>query len=121
MVGPRQFISFICFTWGILQIGSGFVNDWRELLGIRILLGILEAGFFPGSLYFLSSWYTRYEVHKRLSWWYLIGTMSSALGGILSYAFSQMKGLQGLNAWRWIFIMEGIVRFSPSTLPTCTS
>ncbi|KFZ04365.1 hypothetical protein V502_10206 [Pseudogymnoascus sp. VKM F-4520 (FW-2644)] len=113
IVGPRLFISGICMTWGILMIGSGFVNNWHELFGIRILL---RAGFFPGSVYLLSTWYSRYDVHKRFSFFYLIGSMSSALGGILSYAFSRMDGVAGIAGWRWIFIMEGIITCLIATL-----
>lgn len=93
-----------------------------------MLLGLLEAGFLPGCIYLISTWYTRYELQKRLSVFYSIGFFASGLGGILAYGLMQMvrsynhqqqlssntnkifkKGLAGLNGWRWIFIMEGLV------------
>jgi MFS family permease len=56
------------------------------------------------------TWYTRYEVQKRYSVFYLIGSMASAFSSILAYGLMQMNGLGGLSGWRWIFIMQGLVR-----------
>lgn len=97
------------FTWGVILIGIGFIKNWESLLGLRVVLGILEAGFFPGSLYLLSTWYVRYEVHKRFSAFYVFGTLASAISGILGYAFTQMEGVANIRGWRWIFIMEGVI------------
>jgi MFS family permease len=80
----------------------GFVKDWQSLAALRVVLGILEAGFFPGAVYLLSTWYCRYEMHKRYSVFYFIGSMSSALAGILAYGLMQMKGIAGYAGWRWI-------------------
>ena len=58
-VGPRYFLPSICFVWGCVIIGAGFVPDWQTLLGVRLILGVLESGYFPGCLYLISTWYTR--------------------------------------------------------------
>lgn len=58
-VGPRIHLSLITLLWGATMIGMGFVNDWKALTALRVLLGILEAGFFPSCVYLLSTWYTR--------------------------------------------------------------
>ncbi|KAL2803131.1 major facilitator superfamily domain-containing protein [Aspergillus granulosus] len=110
-IGPRIFLSTIVITWGACLLGFAYSPDWQTLAGLRSLLGILEAGFFPGTVYLLSCWYSRYEVQKRYSFFYLIGCVASALSGILAYGFSQMAPLQGLNGWQWIFIMQGILTF----------
>lgn len=52
-IGPRIFFSLICMTWAVTMIGFGFVNNWQQLAGVRVVLGALEAGFLPGCLYFL--------------------------------------------------------------------
>jgi MFS family permease len=75
------------------------------MLGLRIILGVLEAGFFPGCAYLLSCWYTRYELQKRNAVFYLIGSMASAISGILAYGIMQMDGLGNLSGWRWIFVV----------------
>lgn len=79
------------------------------MVGLRVILGILEAGFFPGCAYLMSTWYTRYELQKRYSIFYLIGSLASALAGILAYGLMQMKGLGNLSGWSWIFIVEGLI------------
>jgi MFS family permease len=86
--------------------GFGFVKKWGQMLGLRVILGVLEAGFFPGFAYLLSTWYTRYELQKRNAVFYLIGSMASAMSGILAYGIMQMNGLAGLAGWRWIFIVR---------------
>ncbi|KAM0707165.1 hypothetical protein Q7P35_006496 [Cladosporium inversicolor] len=133
-LGPRTFLPTITILWGITMIGFGFVRQWYELIPLRIILGIFEAGFFPGCAYLLSCWYPRYELQKRNAVFYLIGSMSSAFSGILAYGFWQMNGLgdlgpnygqrygptkahptapsgimPGIAGWRWIFIMQGII------------
>jgi len=70
-------------------------------VALRLLLGLLEAGYFPGCVYLLSTWYTRYEVAKRYSCFYLIGSLASALSGILAYGIMQMDGAAGYSGWRW--------------------
>ncbi|ETN40073.1 uncharacterized protein HMPREF1541_04348 [Cyphellophora europaea CBS 101466] len=108
-VGPRIFLPGICLAWGVVIIGFGFAKNWSTLLGLRLVLGILEAGYFPGCVYLLSTWYTRFQVAKRYSVFYLIGSMASALSGILAYALMQMEGVSGIRGWQWIFIMEGVI------------
>jgi MFS family permease len=105
-VGPRRFLSGITLLWGSCMIGFGFVKKWDQMLGLRVILGILEAGFFPGCAYLLSTWYTRFELQKRNAVFYLIGSMASAISGILAYGIMQMDGIAGLGGWRWIFIVR---------------
>lgn len=133
-VGPRIFLPSITLAWGATMIGFGFVHNWTTMIPLRLLLGVCEAGFFPGCAYLLSCWYPRYELQKRNAVFYLIGSMSSAFSGILAYGFSQMAGLgghstflgqhygptkanpkakvgvqEGVAGWRWIFIMQGVI------------
>lgn len=58
-VGPRIHLSAITTAWGAVMIGMGFVQDWKDFAGLRVILGVLEAGFFPSCVYLLSTWYTR--------------------------------------------------------------
>ncbi|KAF2450491.1 MFS general substrate transporter [Karstenula rhodostoma CBS 690.94] len=117
--GPRLHLSVITTAWGAVMIGMGFVKDWQALAGLRVVLGILEAGFFPSCVYLLSTWYTRFDVGKRYSVFYMLGSLASACAGILAYGLMQLggkasscavppcKGRAGLTGWRWIFIIEG--------------
>ncbi|RLL96448.1 hypothetical protein CFD26_103730 [Aspergillus turcosus] len=108
-LGPTFFLGTIIISWGVILVGMGFTKDWKQMVVCRMLLGLLEAGYFPGCVYLLSSWYVRYDVQKRFSVFYLIGCVASALAGILAFGLSQMHGIQGLGGWRWIFIMEGVI------------
>lgn len=58
-IGPRLFLGSICTFWGVVMICFGFVKKWEQLAGLRVLLGTLEAAFFPVCVYLLSTWYTR--------------------------------------------------------------
>ncbi|CRG87188.1 putative transporter C1002,16c [Talaromyces islandicus] len=106
-IGPRLFLASIVLAWGATMIGFGFAPNWSVLAGLRVILGCLEAGFYPGCIFLLSAWYCRYELHKRNAGFYLIGSFASGFGGILAYGFMQMDGLAGISGWRWIFVIEG--------------
>ncbi|KAG8629741.1 hypothetical protein KVT40_001360 [Elsinoe batatas] len=108
-IGPRIFLSALAFGWGVVMIGMGLVNTWPELAGLRVILGVFEAGYFPGAVYLLSTWYTRYEMGKRYAVFYIIGCVASAFAGILAFGLMQMDGIAGKTGWRWIFIIEGIL------------
>lgn len=67
-VGARNLLSSITILWGIATLAIGFVKNWQSLVGLRVVLGFFEAGFFPGCVYLLSSWYTRWrtQVSRRI-------------------------------------------------------
>lgn len=58
-IGPRPFLATICLLWGAVMIGFGFVTVWTQMIALRVVLGLFEAGFFPGCVYLLSTWYAR--------------------------------------------------------------
>ncbi|VUC24524.1 unnamed protein product [Clonostachys rosea] len=107
--GAKLFLPGITLAWGILLVGFGFPNNWEALAGLRFILGTLEGGFLPCCIYLISTWYTRYDLQKRITVFYAIGFFSSGLGGILAYGLMQMEGVGGLRGWRWIFIIEGLL------------
>ncbi|KAL2870160.1 major facilitator superfamily domain-containing protein [Aspergillus lucknowensis] len=108
-VGPRLFLASIVLLWGVIVIAIGFSPNWPTMAGMRVILGALEAGFYPGCVYLLSTWYPRYELQKRTAAFYLIGSTASGFGGILAYGLMQMDGVAGRAGWQWIFIIEGIL------------
>ena len=65
-IGPRLFLPGICLLWGSVIIGFGFAKNWTTLVALRLVLGILEAGYFPGCVYLLSTWYTRCTVIQNV-------------------------------------------------------
>ncbi|KAL8960469.1 MAG: hypothetical protein Q9183_005460, partial [Haloplaca sp. 2 TL-2023] len=115
-LGPRKFLAAIVLLWGAIMIGFGFVNKWTDLLGLRVILGMLEAGVYPSAVYLLAPWYSRYDVGKRYFGFYVIGCIALAFGGTLAYGLMQMDGLSAKSGWRWIFIMEGAITCAASFL-----
>ncbi|KAF2280251.1 MFS general substrate transporter [Westerdykella ornata] len=115
-VGAANWLSFICFAWGVVILGAGFTHHWWEVVILRAVLGLFEAGFFPGCVYLISCWYTRYEVQKRLAFFYAINILANAFGSILAYGIMGLSGKAGYLGWRWIFIIEGLMTVSLALL-----
>jgi MFS family permease len=88
---------------------QGIVKDYHGLLIVQTLLGLTESGFFPASMYLLTTWYCRFELQTRLAVFYSAASMASVFSGLLAFAIQKMDGVAGLEGWRWIFILEGIV------------
>jgi len=103
---PRWFAR-IMVTWGILSCCMMFVKDIVGLLITRLLLGIAEAGFLPGVVYYLSSWFTPSERAFRIG--IFLSSISAAgfLAGLAAYGILQMEGKAGLHGWQWLFLLEG--------------
>jgi MFS family permease len=108
-LGPRVHLSTIVTLWGAVMIGMGFVKDWESLAALRVVLGILEAGFFPSCVYLMSTWYTRYDIGKRYSVFYILGSLASACAGMLAYGLMQLKGREGLTGWRWYVLSQLLI------------
>ncbi|KAF9888500.1 hypothetical protein FE257_008607 [Aspergillus nanangensis] len=108
-IGTRWVISSLILAWGIVTIGFGLTTSWKQLVALRVVLGLFEGGSFPSIILLMSTWYVRYELQKRYAGYYLLGITASAFSGILAYGLTQMDGVGGLQGWRWIFIIEGIL------------
>lgn len=95
-------------VWGIVMTLHGVVNNFSQLLAVRILLGIFEAGFFPGAVYLCTFWYMPKDLASRIAWFYCTSALSGAFSGLLAAGIAQMDGIGGYQGWRWIFIIEGL-------------
>ncbi len=86
-IGPRNFLPGICLLWGCVIISFGFSKEWTTMLALRLILGILEAGYFPGCVYLLSTWYTRCKIPFHCPFSLLIHNRRGckALLGLLPY------------------------------------
>ncbi|KIJ55289.1 hypothetical protein M422DRAFT_23900 [Sphaerobolus stellatus SS14] len=105
---PSIWLSLLMFLWGIVMTLQGLVHNYGGLLGLRWMLGIFEAGLFPGVNFYLSCWYKRSEFGIRAALFFSAATVSGAFGGLLAAAISNMDGIGGKPAWAWIFILEGL-------------
>lgn len=102
-------LSFIMVCWSAAMIGQGFVKTYAGLLGTRAVLGLFEGGLFPGVNYYITQWYKRDECGLRMAIFFSAATLAGAFGGILARGIAEMKGVGGLGAWSWIFILEGLL------------
>jgi sugar phosphate permease len=106
--GARLWIARIMITWGIVSAAMAFVTGPESLNWTRLLLGVAEAGFFPGIAFFLSAWFPR-EYRSRVLALFLIGIPGSSLiGGPLCGMLLQLDGVLGIAGWKWLFIMVSL-------------
>jgi MFS family permease len=95
--------------WGVVMTLMGIVQNYHGLLISRLFLGVAEAGLFPGVAYYLTMWYCRHEIQLRQSLFFSAASIAGAFSGLLAFGIAKMDGIGGLEGWRWIFILEGIV------------
>lgn len=91
------------------MIGQGFVKNYGGLLVTRALIGLSEGGLFPGVNYYITRFYRREECGIRMATFFSAATLAGAFGGILARGIAEMDGVGGLEAWAWIFILEGLL------------
>jgi ACS family tartrate transporter-like MFS transporter len=110
--GARIWIARIMITWGIVAAGCALIAGPNSFYAIRFLLGLTEAGFFPGVAYLMSQWFPA-EYRARMLAFLLLGVpVSSVIGGPVSGALLGLDQFGGLSGWQWMFIIEGV----PATL-----
>lgn len=105
---PRLWISFLAFSWGIVATLSGLINSYGALIACRLLMGVLEAGLFPGLAVYLTFFYTKHELARRVGYLFVSAAIGGGLGGLLAFGIGHMDGVRGMSGWRWIFIVEGL-------------
>ncbi len=106
--GARRWLARIMFTWGILATATMLVRTPWEFYGVRLLLGIAEAGFFPGVVYYLTLWFPARVRARAVSRFYIALPLSSAVMGSLAGWLLGLNGRLGLTGWQWLFLAEGI-------------
>jgi ACS family tartrate transporter-like MFS transporter len=106
--GARRWIARIMITWGLLAMGMMFVKTPLEFYAVRFLLGMAEAGFFPGVVYYLSQWFPANVRARTVSRFYVALPLSSVFMGGLAGALLSLQGRLGLAGWQWLFLAEGL-------------
>ncbi len=106
--GARRWIARIMITWGLVSVGTAWVYDANSFYVARFVLGVAEAGFFPGVAYYLAAWFpTQYRT--RMLAWFLLGIpLSSVIGAPISGMLMELNGTLGLKGWQWLFAVEGL-------------
>ncbi len=104
----RLWIARIMITWGIISGLMAAVTGPTSFLVLRFLLGVAEAGFFPGIIFYLTFWFPAEYRGRAISVLFIAVPMSNALASMISGVILQMDGIWGLKGWQWIFIIEAM-------------
>ncbi|MGI0507622.1 MFS transporter [Burkholderia sp. ZZQ-2] len=108
-IGARKTISRIMVLWGLTSAGMMFVHNETTFYGMRFLLGVFEAGFAPGMIFYLTYWYGQRRMAGVMAVVMLAGPIGGAFGSPLSaWLMTGLSGAHGLAGWQWMFIVEGL-------------
>ena len=110
-VGPRIWIARIMITWGIIATAMTFVKGAHSFVFMRFLLGISEAGFFPGMILYLTYWFPSQERAEAVAKFMTATSLAGVVGGFIAHFLMKLDGLAGLHGWQWLFLSEGIPTF----------
>ena len=105
--GARRWIARIMFTWGLLSSTMAFVSGPVSFYVVRFLLGVAEAGFFPGMILYLTYWFPAAHRARIVGIFFVAVPLSNVVGAPLSTAIMGFEGL-GLSGWQWLFMLEGV-------------
>lgn len=106
--GARRWLARIMLTWGLLAAAMMFVQGRSSFYGMRLLLGVAEAGYFPGVLYYLAQWFPVQQRARAISWFYISFPLSSTVMGVAAGSLLRLNGTLGLRGWQWLFLVEGL-------------
>jgi ACS family tartrate transporter-like MFS transporter len=110
-VGARLWIFRIMLTWGLVSMATAFVRGAESLSVLRFLLGVAEAGFFPGVIFYLGLWFPA-SVRARYVGLFLSAiAIANIVGAPISGLILGMDGIGGLRGWQWLFLLEGLPSF----------
>lgn len=108
-VGARFWITRIMITWGLLSIAMLFVKTPNAFYVLRFLLGMAEAGFYPGVVLYMTYWFPSYARSQGMAWFNLGIAMAGVLGSPLSgWIMQTFAGYGGMAGWQWLFLLEGL-------------
>ena len=106
--GARRWLAAIVMVWGVLSAATMFIEGAAGFYVLRFLLGVAEAGFFPGIILYLTWWFPERERTRVLALFLTAIAAAYVAGGPLSGALLELDGLAGLDGWQWLFLVEGL-------------
>jgi D-galactonate transporter len=107
-VGARRWIARIMFTWGIVSAATAFVRGEASFYVVRVLLGIAEAGFFPGIIFYLTLWFPSVYRARIIGYFMAAIPLSTVIGAPISGLLLGLNGTLGLKGWQWLFLLEAV-------------
>jgi D-galactonate transporter len=108
-IGARKTLIRIMLLWGLTSAGMMFVKSPTAFYVMRFMLGVFEAGFFPGMIFYLTCWYPAARRGRVMALFLTAVAMAGVLGGPVSgWALNRLDGVHGLQGWQWLFLVEGL-------------
>lgn len=107
-VGARRWLARIAISWGLLACATMFVRTPIQFYSARLLLGVAEAGLYPGVIYYLGRWFPDNHRGRALSFFLAAAPFAGVVGGPLGGALLGLGGVLGLAGWQWVFLVEGL-------------
>ncbi|KAI0850317.1 putative MFS transporter [Daldinia vernicosa] len=107
--GPRLWFSFITFCFGLITMCTAFIQTWKQMIALRVLLGMSMSGIYPGLTYLISTWYPRREQQTRFAFLQTGEVVILATGGIVNFGLNQLDGKGGIAGWRYMFLVQGLI------------
>jgi MFS family permease len=108
-IGAKVWMTFLMVTWGLLSMATMFVTGSTSFYVLRLLLGVMEAGFFPGVILYLTYWFPNRVRGQMMGLFYLGVPLALIVGGPLSGLLLEMPQWGGLQGWQWMFLVEGFM------------
>lgn len=108
-MGPKIWFPCIIACWGVITTCTCVCKSYGGYIVIRLMLGITEAGLYPGAYFILSMWYTPKELATRMAIFYGANTAAGAFGGLIAYGVGNLDYAMGWRAWQWLFLIEGVI------------
>src|SRR2546430_3428930 len=105
-VGARKWIARIMFSWGVISGATALIGGEKGFYAVRVLLGIAEAGFFPGIIFFLTLWFPAVYRARIIGYFMAAIPLSTVLGAPASGLLLGLDGIMGFKGWQWLFITE---------------
>jgi ACS family tartrate transporter-like MFS transporter len=107
-VGARRWICRIMATWGVISAANAFVQDPMSFYVLRFLLGLAEAGFAPGMIFYLSLWFPPALRARYAASYFIAIPLTNVIGAPVSSLLLELDGLLGLHGWQWLFLIEAL-------------
>jgi len=108
-IGAKFWMAFLMVGWGLVSMATMFVSGSASLNAVRLVLGVMEAGFFPGAILYLTYWFPNRVRGQIIGLFYLGAPLALMLGGPLSGLLLEMHPVAGLQNWQWMFLVEGFL------------
>lgn len=109
ILGPRIYFACATFGFGMITLCTAFVHTWKQMILMRVLLGMCMSGIYPGLALLISSWYRREEQQLRFAFLQVGQVIVLATGGIVNFGLNQLNGHHGIKGWQWMYIVQGTI------------